>query len=138
MLFLDATPILTELMKLTVGRNVKEQMESDLKLEVEAVALYNRAIHIAREEDDNASGELFERLLKDEEAHVDWPEAQMHQMAEIGYEWYLSQQNPGKKQRRQRPAATSFAIAATAARRYLLAEVQPPAGAVSVVVSRKG
>ena len=91
-LFLDGTPNLTELMKLTVGRNVKEQIESDLKLEVEAVALYNRSIQTARDEGDNASRELFERLLKDEEEHVDWLEAQLHQIGEIGYERYLSQQ----------------------------------------------
>jgi bacterioferritin len=91
-LFLDATPNMTELMKLTVGRNVKEQIESDLKLEVEAVAMYNRAIQIARDEGDNASRELFDRLLKDEEDHVDWLEAQMHQIHELGYERYLTQQ----------------------------------------------
>ena len=91
-LFLDATPNLTELMTLTVGANVKEQIESDLKLEIEAVAMYNRAISVAREEGDNASRELFERLLKDEEDHVDWLEAQLHQIRELGYERYLSQQ----------------------------------------------
>jgi bacterioferritin len=83
---------MTELMKLTVGKNVKEQIESDLKLEIDAVAMYNRAVKIAREEGDNASRELFERLLKDEEEHVDWLEAQMHQIGELGYERYLSQQ----------------------------------------------
>lgn len=92
LLFLDATPNMTELTKLTVGQNVKEQLESDLKLEVEAVAMYNRSIQIAREEADNASRELFERLLKDEEEHVDWLEAQLHQIREVGYERYLSQQ----------------------------------------------
>jgi len=91
-LFLDGTPNLTELMKLTVGRNVREQIQSDLQLEIEAVALYNRAIQLARDEGDNASRELFERLLKDEEDHVDWLEAQMHQIGELGYERYLSQQ----------------------------------------------
>ncbi|HUA57803.1 MAG TPA: bacterioferritin [Verrucomicrobiae bacterium] len=91
-LFLDGTPNLTELMRLKVGANVKEQLESDLKLEIDAVAMYNQAIELARAESDNASRELFERLLKDEEAHVDWLEAQLHQIKEIGYERYLSQQ----------------------------------------------
>jgi bacterioferritin len=91
-LFLDGVPNLTEPMKLTIGKNVREQLESDLHLEVEAVGLYNRAVQTAREEGDNASRELFERLLKDEEAHVDWLEAQVHQIGEIGYERYLSQQ----------------------------------------------
>ena len=91
-LFLDATPNMTEEMKLTVGRNVREQIESDLKLETQAVSMYNRAVQIAREEGDNASRELFERLLKDEEEHVDWLEAQVHQISELGYERYLTQQ----------------------------------------------
>jgi bacterioferritin len=91
-LFLDGTPNMTEAIKLTVGQNVREQLESDLKLEIDAVAMYNRAVKTARDEQDNASRELFERLLKDEEAHVDWLEAQLHQIHEIGYERYLSQQ----------------------------------------------
>jgi bacterioferritin len=96
-LFLDGAPNLTELMKLSVGQNVKEQIATELKLEVEAVAMYNRAIQISRDEGDNASRELFERLLKDEEAHVDWLEAQVHQMREMGYERYLSQQIGDRK-----------------------------------------
>jgi bacterioferritin len=91
-LFLDATPNMTELMQLNVGQNVKDQLQSDLQLEISAVAQYNAAIQTARDEGDNASRELFERLLKDEEEHVDWLEAQMHQIGEIGYERYLTQQ----------------------------------------------
>jgi bacterioferritin len=75
-----------------VGQNVKEQIESDLKLELNAVEMYNNSIRIAREEGDNASRELFEKLLADEEMHVDWLEAQVHQMKELGYERYLTQQ----------------------------------------------
>jgi bacterioferritin len=91
-LFLDGTPSLTEPMQINVGQNVKEQLENDLKLEIGACAMYNASIRIARDENDNASRELFERLLKDEEMHVDWLEAQLHLIQEIGYERYLSQQ----------------------------------------------
>ena len=91
-LFLDGTPNLTEPMRLTIGANVKAQIEGDLKLEVEAVAMYNRFVKLAQEEGDNASRELFERLLRDEETHVDWLEAQVHQIKELGYERYLTQQ----------------------------------------------
>src|ERR1043166_2332736 len=83
-LFLDATPNMTELMQLSVGRNVREQIEADLKLEINAVGMYNRAVQVSREERDNTSRELFERLLKDEEEHVDWLEAQLHQIQELG------------------------------------------------------
>jgi bacterioferritin len=91
-LFLDATPNMTEPMQLSIGQNVKDQLAADLKLEIGAVAMYNNAIKVSTAEGDNASRELFERLLKDEEAHVDWLEAQLHQIQEIGYERYLSQQ----------------------------------------------
>lgn len=91
-LFLDATPSMTEPMKLTIGRNVREQLHSDLELETHAVQMYNNAINIARDAADNTSRELFEKLLHDEEDHVDWLEAQMHMIGEMGYERYLSQQ----------------------------------------------
>jgi bacterioferritin len=91
-LFLDGIPKMTEPMQLNIGSSVKEQLEGDLKLEIEAVAMYNRFVQVARDEGDNASRELFERLLRDEEAHVDWLEAQVHQIRELGYERYLSQQ----------------------------------------------
>jgi len=91
-LFLDATPSMTDPMQLNVGPNVQAQLESDLALEINAVAMYNRAIRISGEEGDNASSDLFQHLLTDEEAHADWREAQLHQIQEIGYERYLSQQ----------------------------------------------
>jgi bacterioferritin len=91
-LFLDGTPSLTEPMRLTIGKDVRSQLQSDLQLELSAVTLYNKAVKTSQEQSDNASRELFERLLRDEEKHVDWIEAQLHQIEEIGYERYLSQQ----------------------------------------------
>jgi bacterioferritin len=91
-LFLDGTPTLNELMHLNIGQTVKEQLANDLKLEVDAVAMYNRFVATARDEGDNISSELFRTLLKDEEGHVDWLESQLHLIKEIGYERYLSQQ----------------------------------------------
>jgi bacterioferritin len=91
LLFLDATPTM-ELMPLSIGQSVQKQFESDLNLEYGAVKSYNEAIQVSREAGDNTSRELFERLLKDEEGHVDWLEAQLHLIKEVGYERYLSQQ----------------------------------------------
>src|SRR6185295_12300447 len=42
LLFLDAIPNLTPPIQLTVGKNVREQIESDLKLEIQAVGMYNK------------------------------------------------------------------------------------------------
>ncbi len=90
-LFLDGSPSMLPL-ELTVGGSVKTMIESDLALEVSAVKQYNRAVQIATEEGDNGSRDLLVQLLKDEEGHVDWLEAQVHQIKELGYERYLTQQ----------------------------------------------
>ena len=90
-LFLDGTPTMKPL-DLTIGKNVQEMLQSDLDLELSAVKQYNAAIQVAVAEEDNGSRDLFVELLKDEEDHVDWLEAQMHQIKELGYERYLTMQ----------------------------------------------
>ena len=90
-LFLDGTPS-REPLALSIGSNVRAMIESDLKLEIGAVAMYNEAVKIASDEKDNGSRDLFVGLLKDEEEHVDWLEAQAHQIKELGYERYLTMQ----------------------------------------------
>jgi bacterioferritin len=94
-LFLDATPTM-EPMPLNIGQSVRKQLESDMGLELGAVQSYNEAIRVSRDAGDNTSRELFERLLKDEEGHVDWLESQLHLISEVGYERYLSQQIQGE------------------------------------------
>ncbi len=98
-LFLDGSPNLTDLLPLNVGVNVKAQLENDLKLETNAVVMYNESVKVSRDEGDNASRELFERLLKDEEEHADWLETQLFQINEVGYERYLSRQIPDEIQK---------------------------------------
>ncbi len=93
-LFLDSTPKM-DYMELNIGTDVRSQLEADFKLEVNAVAMYNQSIKIARDEGDDQSRELFSKLLKDEEGHVDWLEAQLHQIKEMGYERYLTLQVDG-------------------------------------------
>ena len=90
-LFLDGSPSMMPL-ELKVGATVKAMLENDLALEVGAVKQYNDAVAIATREGDNGSRDLLVTLLKDEEEHVDFLEAQMHQIRELGYERYLAQQ----------------------------------------------
>ena len=90
-LFLDGMPSM-EPMSLTIGKNVSEMLQSDLNLELGAVASYNESIRACVENHDNGSRDLFVALLKDEEGHVDWLEAQLHQIEELGYERYLTMQ----------------------------------------------
>src|SRR5215813_11106801 len=90
-LFLDGTPSMQPL-DVKIGSTVKAMIESDLALELAAVKQYNHAVAVATGEGDNGSRDLFVVLLKDEEDHVDFLEAQLHQIRELGYEQYLSQQ----------------------------------------------
>lgn len=87
-LFLDGVPQM-EPLGLSIGKNVREMFENDLKLETGAVGMYNGAIQIATANHDNGSRDLFLQLLKDEEEHADWLETQIHQIGELGYERYL-------------------------------------------------
>lgn len=91
-LFLDGSPIMTETFPLRIGKNVKEQFENDLKLEMEALPRLNEAIKAATDARDNGSRDLFEKILIDEEEHVDWLEAQLHMIKEVGIENYLATQ----------------------------------------------
>jgi len=90
-LFLDGAPSM-EPLQLTVGSDVRAMLQSDLNLELGAVASYNESILTCVENHDNGSRDIFVSLLKDEEGHVDWLEAQLHQIQELGYERYLSMQ----------------------------------------------
>ena len=94
LLFLDATPKM-EYIDLNVGGSVKAQLDADHTLEEKAIALYNKAIQVSRDSGDDTSRDLFSKLLKDEEKHIDWLEAQLHQIKEMGYERYLTMQVGG-------------------------------------------
>ncbi len=91
-LFLEGVPGMGELMPLNVGENVKDQLANDLQLEYDAVRVLNAAIKDAVTLGDNASRELFETILKDEEEHVDWLESQLQMIDDMGLGIYLSQQ----------------------------------------------
>lgn len=91
-LFLEGMPRLEDLPKLNIGRDVKQQLANDLKLEKSAVEAYNRAIEICRKAGDNATADFLKDILKDEEEHVDFLETQLGLIDQLGYENYLMEQ----------------------------------------------
>jgi len=91
-LFLDGTPNLSAYDKIMVGSTVKQQLDNDLALELGALAVLRPGIKTCLEASDDASRELLEDILVDEEEHVDWIEAQLHMIEEVGYQNYLAQQ----------------------------------------------
>ena len=92
LLFFKATPNMTKLSPISGCGNVKEQLESDLALEKDALHRLNSAVNAAREANDNVSGQLFSRILQDEDQHVDHLESQLHVIEQIGLANYLAQQ----------------------------------------------
>ncbi len=95
--FLDAPPKVDVALTPKIGANVQLQLEGDFKDEEEAVHQYNSAMKICAEAGDNGSGDLFQRMLKDEEGHADFLDAQLHSIKELGIANYLAQQLHGEK-----------------------------------------
>lgn len=91
-LFLEGKPNLSKYQKLTIGQTVPDMIKNDLKLEVAAVALYNKIIDVAIQKNDQGTAELLKKILKDEEAHVDSLEEMQDKIRDMGVQIYLSVQ----------------------------------------------
>ena len=94
-LFLDGVPNVSDYDQIRVGRVVREQLDNDLALEMAALDVLRRGVRLCLEGGDDATRELVEHMIRDEERHVNWIEAQKYQIQEVGYENYLAQQIPG-------------------------------------------
>ena len=91
-LFLEGRPVVSQLNKITIGAEVPAQHANDHAAEEGAIVAYNAAIKQASELGDNGTRELLESILKDEEAHIDWLEAQLDQIKQMGIQNYLVEQ----------------------------------------------
>ena len=94
-LFLEGMPNLSDFPKLSIGKNVQEQLQNDLALEKSAVDDYNKGIAALRKAGDHGSAELLKSLLLVEETHVDFLEAQLGIIKDISLEKYLLEQTKG-------------------------------------------
>ncbi len=91
-LFLEGIPNVQRLGKINIGESVPEQFKVDLALEMDAVSRLNPAIETCRELGDNNTRHLLEEILVDEEEHIDWIEAQIALIEQVGAANYLAQQ----------------------------------------------
>ena len=89
-LFLEGTPVVDKLNKMHISDTVPGMLENDRKAEVEAIKSYNEAIKLSAELLDNGTKELLDSILTDEEAHIDYIEEQLDQIAQMGLEHYLT------------------------------------------------
>jgi len=91
-LFLDGTPNMSDYFRINIGPTVEQQFRNDLQLEYDAVKRLNNFIVTCGELKDFGTREMFEDILTDEEEHIDWIEAQLHAISEMGIQNYLSEQ----------------------------------------------
>lgn len=91
-LFLEGIPNVQRLGKINIGENALEVLKSDYALELEALPRLNEGIELCRTIGDNNSRHLLEEILHDEEEHVDWLEAQLSLIEQVGLQNYLAQQ----------------------------------------------
>jgi bacterioferritin len=91
-LFLEGIPVVSELNKVNIGAVIEDQIRKDLASEVHCVKLYNEAIKLATELSDNGTKEMLDKIIVDEEEHVDWLEAQLNQIEQMGLQNYLAKQ----------------------------------------------
>ena len=91
-LFLEGRPVVSDLNKIAIGAEVPAQHANDHAAEVGAIKNYNAGIKLCVEMGDNGTRELLESTLKDEEAHIDWIEAQLDQIKQMSLPNYLGEQ----------------------------------------------
>jgi bacterioferritin len=91
-LYLDGTPNMSDYFKINIGATVEQQIKNDLQLEYDAVKRLNDGIKLCTAANDGGSRELAEKILSDEEHHIDWLEGQLHAISEMGIQNYLAQQ----------------------------------------------
>lgn len=91
-LFLEGIPIVSELKKIFIGDEVPKMLEFDRKAEFEAIKAYNAAIKLAGEVGDFATRELLEKILQDEDNHIDEIEELMDQVKQMTLPIFLTTQ----------------------------------------------
>jgi bacterioferritin len=91
-LFLEGLPLVSELNQMNIGADVEAQIKNDWQAEHDAIQEYNADIRMTAEYGDNGTRELLKSILMDEEAHIDWIEAQLDQIKQMGIQNYLGEQ----------------------------------------------
>jgi bacterioferritin len=90
-LFLEGLPNYQRLFTLRIGQNVKEMLDADLAVELEAVERLRTGIEYMRQVGDVTSANVFESILADEEDHIDYLETQLGLVAKLGEALYIAQ-----------------------------------------------
>lgn len=91
-LFLEGTPTVNVLRKMSIGGDVSTQLGSDHALEMGAIQAYNDAIKLSVEVGDAATREILEHILREEDAHIDDIEELQDQIGHMTLPIFLTTQ----------------------------------------------
>jgi len=91
-IYLEGIPTVSKINPMHIGATVEDQLGHDHEMEAGTIVNYNVAIKEAGELGDNGTRDLLTSILKDEERHIDWLEAQKDQISQMGAQVYLSGQ----------------------------------------------
>ncbi|MGY8872204.1 MAG: bacterioferritin [Pseudomonadales bacterium] len=88
-LFLEGLPNLQHLERLRIGEHTAEMLQCDLDFETDQLSQLREAIALCETRSDYVSRDMLEEILEAEEAHLDWIEAQLYLISQMGIENYL-------------------------------------------------
>jgi len=91
-LFLEGIPIVSELKKMHIGADVPKMFASDHVLESDAIKAYNSGIVLCGDARDFATREVLEKILNDEDKHIDDIEEVQDEIGQMGIQVFLSTQ----------------------------------------------
>jgi len=91
-LFLEGMPIVSELGKIHIGKDITSQLANDHASEEGAIKAYNDAIALSGEVKDFATRDFLQQILNDEDAHMDGIEALQSQIAQMTEQVFLTTQ----------------------------------------------
>ena len=91
-LFLEGKPKMELIGKLAIGSDVPNIYEKDLQLEYKAIKDLKAAIVDSEKEKDFVSQALFQKIIDEEEPHIEWMESQLKLIELVGLENYLQSQ----------------------------------------------
>ena len=88
-LMIEGIPNLQDLGKVFIGQNVLEMLQCDLRLEEEALPMYEEAVAHCEKVGDYVTRDLLAKILESEEEHYDWLETQIELFNKLGEKNYL-------------------------------------------------
>ena len=90
--FYDGSPLVYRLNSTKIGKTVSEMINNNNDSKLEVASAYTDAIKFARNENEQGTVDLLSRILKMEEAHINWAKTQRVQIQQMGMENYLANQ----------------------------------------------